>query len=196
MNSSHTPPPTLNNITAAGEKYHDDDSSAPPLQMVVGGDQIDVASQSSSLDSSCPNKRKLVEVYDNNIWNVPDKYVVRTVKEVIRNQVFHKTKFVKGEGSVGRHKRKKKMGYGSSDSLTSKASLLGETHERQDLTQDRGYAYEILKACGVLKKNIHDQGLWWKTYNKYVKEEISQFRGEKNYSLRSAVMSGKLVLVT
>ena len=68
-----------------------------------------------------------------------------------------------------------------------------QSHEYPDINLQKGYAYEILELSGygVDKKSLSQRALWWKTYNRFVQNEIRQVQSGMNYSVKKSCAEGK-----
>ena len=119
-----------------------------------------------------------------------DEFEVAKVKKMVRDNIFCLTKFCKGEGNPKAPVRPKP---GKPKRVV--LMKIGRTHELADVTQKRGYEYEVMKLCGLEegKRTLDERCKWWKTYNYYVKYEIGQQRGHIQYMLRLTLTQGKLM---
>ena len=107
-------------------------------------------------------KRKIEDLYNDGTWLASDKYEIQKIQNVVRKLIFKKIKFCKGEGvsmSGARGNKRKSTDY-----------TLGKTHERADLTEKKGYVYEVMRECGMDEesKSLTERAMWWKTYNELV----------------------------
>ena len=154
-----------------------------------------------SIDKSLSKKRKLEmearlesskrrqiveEVYNSAMWVRPRKHVDDRVRKIVRESIFSKTKFFKGEGVAiirtkeGRRRHElRKITYGKS-------------HDRFDIT-GAGYALEVMKQCDITADNftLEERSLWWKVYNRPVKDELMSMRGRKGYHTKELVQNSK-----
>jgi len=141
-------------------------------------------------------KKKLLKVYlttdyDNIVEE--NEFEVMKINKVIRNNIFGKIKFCRGEGNStsvvkkGRSIRSHQM---------IKKLVLGKSHEFADLTKNSGFEVEVLKLCGLAadRTTLTQRGQWWKTYNYHVKREVRQQRGQVQYLLRKSMTQGKQLL--
>ena len=135
-------------------------------------------------------KRKLRQLYYGTHFQDEDKYEVQKVRRIVRESVFKKVKFCRGEGSSGSDKRSPKK-----QALT---KVFGKSHEAPDLTEWKGYAYEVLKLSGNGEdvRTLTRRALWWKTYNVYVLQEVRQLRSTMNFIIKKSCVEGKLKLYT
>ena len=135
-------------------------------------------------------KRKLRQLYYGTHFQDEDKYEVQKVRRIVRESVFKKVKFCRGEGTSGSDKRSPKK-----QALT---KVFGKSHEAPDLTERKGYAYEVLKLSGNGEdvRTLTRRALWWKTYNVYVPQEVRQLRSSMNFNIKKSCVEGKLKLYT
>ena len=70
-----------------------------------------------------------------------------------------------------------------------KQLLLGNTHNKADLTKHTGYEYETMKRCGKDDRciSLTEQSMWWKTYNTYMMSEIRKQHGAINFCIRKNI---------
>lgn len=131
-------------------------------------------------------KRKIEELYSNGRWMDQCEHEITKVKTIVRNDIFANVKFVKGEGQAGvavAKGRKNKAVF----------KKLGETNERVDLTEKRGYWTELLEKCGYgeSEKSLTTRTMYWKSYHDVVKEQIGDLRSKKNNSMKQIIRQGK-----
>ncbi len=133
-------------------------------------------------------KRKIEDLYNHGSWLPCDKYETQKIQNVVRKLIFKKIKFCKGEGVS--------MSGMKGNRTKSHDNTLGKTHERADLTEKKGYVFEVMRECGMDEesKSLSERTLWWKTYNELVIYEIRQKRGKINYKIRESCVEGKLYL--
>jgi len=119
-----------------------------------------------------------------------DEYEIMKINRVIRNNIFPKIKFCRGEGNAGTVVKKRR---GIRHQRLVKKVALGKSHEMADLVKTSGFEVEVLKLCGMGadRKSITQRGNWWKTYNYHVKREIRTQRGQAQYTLRKTMNEGK-----
>jgi hypothetical protein len=132
--------------------------------------------------SAAGSKRMLAEIYLNGCSEPFSKHEVRKIKNVIKLNIFPQLKFCKGEG--------KKKG-------NKNGGVLGKCHETPDLTRNNGYAVTILNLCGKdtdHRATLTHRAQWWKTYQSYIKREISQKRGLIAYASKELFKQGKSML--
>jgi hypothetical protein len=128
------------------------------------------------------SKRMLAEIYLNGCSEPFSKHEVRKIKNIIKINIFPQLKFCKGEG--------KKKG-------NKNGGVLGKCHETPDLTRNNGYAVTILNLCGKdtdHRATLTHRAQWWKTYQSYIKREISQKRGLIAYASKELFKQGKSML--
>jgi hypothetical protein len=134
-------------------------------------------------------KRKIEELYNDGTWLAGDKYEIQKIQNVVRKLIFKKIKFCKGEGVS--------MSGAKGNKRKSTDHTLGKTHERADLTEKKGYVYEVMRECGMDEesKSLSERAIWWKTYNELVIYEIRQKRGKVNYKIRESCFEGELYVL-
>lgn len=159
-----------------------------------------------NVDRSNEKKRKLQEeraysddrkkavvndVYNSALWEEPRPHVEDRIRKIVRDHIFSRTKFYKGEGALivrtTSGKRRK----------VSKKSLYGESHERMDVVTSTGYANKVMEMCEITADNydLTERGLWWKVYCQTVKNEIMNMRGRKGYNSRELIQNSKIIVV-
>ena len=132
-------------------------------------------------------RTKIEEVYNSAQWVSPQKHVDKRIQDVVKEHIFKKIKFCKGEGvAIVRSKEGKRL-------QEAKKVEYGKTHERFDLTGP-GYALEVMKKCDVTEDqySLQEQALWWKVYGSPVKEEIMSVRGRKGYNSRDLIQNSEM----
>ena len=136
-------------------------------------------------------KRKIQEVYYGRSYKEEDKYEVQKIrKKIVRENIFKHVKFCIGEGSYGTNKDGRTK---SENKNIATKNTFGQSHEYPDITLQKGYAYEILELSGygVDKKSLSQRALWWKTYNRFVQNEIRQVRSGMNHNVKKSCVEGK-----
>ena len=135
-------------------------------------------------------KRKIQEVYYGRSYREEDKYEVQKVRKIVRENIFKHVKFCIGEGSYGTNKDGRTK---SENKNIATKNTFGQSHEYPDITLRKGYAYEILELSGygVDKKSLSQRALWWKTYNRFVQNEIRQVRSGMNHNVKKSCVEGK-----
>ena len=132
-------------------------------------------------------KAKIEEVYNSAQWVTPQKHMDDRVRKVVREHIFVKTKFCKGEGvAIVKSKEGKRL-------REAKKVEYGKTHDRFDLTGS-GYALEVMKRCDVTEDrySLQERALWWKVYGSPVKDEIMSVRGRKGYNSRDLIQNSEI----
>jgi hypothetical protein len=184
---------TTNEIEARGEEGEHGDA----IGHVEHGDEASAITDDSLLleaNMTESQKRKKLEMVflTTDYVNVvnEDEYEIMKINRVIRNNIFPKIKFCRGEGNAGTSVKQRR---GIRHQRLVKKIALGKSHEMADLIKTTGFEVEVLKLCGMGadRKTITQRGNWWKTYNYHVKKEIRTQRGQAQYTLRKTMNEGK-----
>ena len=138
-------------------------------------------------------KRKLELIYSTkkkNAYLEENEFEIQKVRKQVRDNIFPKVKFCKGEGNTQKiiHSKNRRNGR-----KFKKMDELGKSHENADLTCKTGFEYKLLDLCGMGegKKTLTQRANWWKLYAYYVKTEIRQQRGNIQYMIRKTLTEGK-----
>jgi hypothetical protein len=176
----------VDNDTEAAAMHQDETS-------VITDDSLIVENNMTAAEK----RKKLMNVYlTTDYENIVEEneFEIMKINKVIRNNIFGKIKFCRGEGNSstvvkkGRNIRSQQM---------IKKLVIGRSHEFADLTKNSGFEVEVLKLCGLGadRTTITQRGQWWKTYNYHVKREIRQQRGQVQYLLRKSMTEGKQLFI-
>jgi len=138
---------------------------------------------------------------------------LRSLKELMRNSLYHGIVFLPGEGvhkdasevnvdnvpeSVVVDANRNPTESDSSSSFVSASSrnkrsrvsyrtgpVFGNSHERPDLTKTKGYAFELLKlAKNMREKSDKRKVIWWKSRAAEIKQELRIIRNNKSTKIR------------
>ena len=138
-------------------------------------------------------KRKLELIYSTkkkDAYLEENEFEIQKVRKQVRDNIFPKVKFCKGEGNTQKtiHSKNRRNGR-----KFKKMDELGKSHENADLTCKTGFEYKLLDLCGMGegKKTLTQRANWWKLYAYYVKTEIRQQRGNIQYMIRKTLTEGK-----
>ena len=138
---------------------------------------------------------------------------LRSLKELIRNDLCHRIMFLPGEGvhedasevnvvnvpeSVLLEGNRNPAESDCSSSLVSTSSrnkksrvtyrtgpVFGNSHERPDLTKTKGYAFELLKLANMLETSDKRKVIWWKSRAAEIKQELRIIRNNRSTKIRS-----------
>ena len=139
---------------------------------------------------------------------------LRSLKELIRNDLCHGIVFLPGEGVHEDASEVKVVnvpdavlveeGNGNpaesdcSSSFVSTSSrnkkirvtyrtgpIFGNSHERPDLTKTKGYAFELLKLANMLETSDKRKVIWWKSRAAEIKQELRIIRNNRSTKIRS-----------
>ena len=138
-------------------------------------------------------KRKLEQIYatkKKDAYLEEDEFEIQKVRKQVRENIFPKVKFCKGEGNTQKIIQSNNKRNGRK---FKKMDELGKSHENADLTCKTGFEYKLLDLCGMEegKKSLTQRANWWKLYAYYVKTEIRQQRGNIQYMIRKTLTEGK-----
>ena len=193
LNGGNETPPATPPLNGTG---------TPPLRNTEGRDivpEIHVPDGSVSKKRQLDNetlwtesrkKTKMEDVYNSAMWTDPRKHVDDRIRKVVREKIFSRTKFCKGEGV---HIVKSREGRRMKEARKTEFNM---SHERIDITKP-GYANEVLKRCDVTENlfSLEERSLWWKVYCAPVKDEIMSLRGRKSFNCRHLVQDSKYRIV-
>ena len=134
---------------------------------------------------------KLYEsIYANQTFKDEEKIVQRELRRVVREYIWPKTKFVKGEG----HFVKKITRFGRKQRKKKAAVMYGTSHEQPNLNNKygtRGYQSVIMKKMNLQNGSDIEKAYWWKTYEGVVKDEIQKLRNNRATDIKRCMVEGK-----
>ena len=131
-------------------------------------------------------------IYANQTFKDEEKSVHRDLRQVVREYIWPKTKFVKGEG----HFVKKSNRFGRKQKKKKAAVMYGTSHEQPNLHNKygtKGYQSVIMKKMNLHNQTDKEKAYFWKTYEGIVKDEIQKLRNNKATDIKKCMMEGTIL---
>lgn len=143
--------------------------------------------------------KDVMKVYDmTDTFYKSDQFEENRLKEIIRNKVFPKVKFCRGEGEgslMQRHTSESDKSAKRRKISIKKSSF--DKHKRIDFSDQKSipvYVKIIYHDMKWKDHSIYEQICIWKRYADVVLKEMRNIRGKKNHSIRSSLIDGKYFL--